>query len=114
MTDNEFVFLVPDVEAVPAAAAPADPELRRDALPLPFGRRSKEVAIKSSDVETFWRDKVVGLTKTISEANAEHDVKGFRVDEISFSLGVGAKGGVLFVAEGSIEATISVKLGRSG
>jgi hypothetical protein len=114
VTDDEFEFLVPEVAPVPEGTAQADPELRRDALPLPFVRRSREVGIKRSDIEAFWREKVVGLTETISDANADHDVKGFRVDEISFSLGVGAKGGVLFVAEGSIEATISVKLRRSG
>jgi hypothetical protein len=60
----------------------------------------------------FWREKVVGLTQTFTEAQSENQAKGFRVDEISFSIGVGAKGHVLFVAEGSVEATLAVKLRR--
>lgn len=111
MTDeSDFVFLIPEVEAQPRRASKeADVGRVRDLV-----RGSKEVGLSREQIAAFWRDKVVGLTDTVSKAETEHETQGFRVDEISFSIGVGAKGGVAFVAEGSIEATLSVKLKRAG
>jgi hypothetical protein len=79
-----------------------------------FMRRATEVSISREQLEKFWRDNVVRLSKTLTEAQAKakEEAGGFTVDEISFSIGVGAKGGVMFVAEGSIEATMSITLRR--
>lgn len=112
--ERRFVFLIPEVEASPIDAPPVDHELRRDALPIPtFLTRAREVPISPQQLSDFWNDNVVGLTSTLADAQANNDTKGFRVDEISFSIGVGAKGGIFFVAEGSIEANMSITLRRS-
>jgi hypothetical protein len=111
MTDeSEFVFLVPDVAPQPTRRTKeADVGRVRDLI-----RGTKEVGLSREQIAKFWRDKVVGLTETIGEAQKQHETEGFRVEEISFSIGVGARGGVMFVAEGSLEATLSVKLQRVG
>jgi hypothetical protein len=114
LTEQEkFVFLVPDfeVEAVPAQGL-TDPDLKRQAKLPAFMRRAKEVSITSDQLAKFWKEKVVALTGTLSQAQAEKKTEGFHIDEISFSLGVGAKGGIAFVAEGSVEATVSITLRR--
>lgn len=116
MTANEeLVFLVPgfEVEAVPTQL-PVDPDLKRHAKaqPLAFLRRAKEVSITPDQLAKFWKEKVVALTGTLSKAQAEKKTEGFEIDEIAFSLGVGAKGGIAFVAEGSVEATVSITLRR--
>src|SRR4051812_24746981 len=107
--EPDFAFLIPDVEARPSdSSKEADVGRLRELV-----KRSKEVGLTRQQVADFWRDKVVGLTETLAEAQSEHETKGFEVDEISFSIGVGAKGGVVFVAEGSIQATLSCTLRRS-
>jgi hypothetical protein len=111
--EQEFLFLVPDREAATAPEGFAGPDPERDVSIVPgFIRRAKEVPVSRADLEAFWKDKVVGLTQTISDAQVQDETRGFHVDEISFSIGVGAKGGVFFVAEGSVEASMSVKLRR--
>jgi hypothetical protein len=113
--DDAFVFLVPGFEVDAEPAIPrSDPDLQRQSLTMPsFLRRTKEVSITPERLEKFWKEKVVGLTQTLNRAQAEKKTEGFQIDEISFSLGVGAKGGVAFVAEGSIEATVSITLRRA-
>jgi hypothetical protein len=56
----------------------------------------------------------VGFTDTVAKAETANEPSGYRVDEISFSIGVSAKGGLLFVAEGSVHATMSITLRRAG
>ena len=112
--EQEFVFLVPDVEA--EAYVSAESEAGIDEREVGIGRvfrRAREASISRAELESFWSEKVVGLTETLAQAQAKKDTKGFRVDEISFSIGVGAKGGVMFVAEGSVEASMSVTLRRA-
>ena len=112
---ESFPFLVAAVEEVASSTGDrfgeGATELERHVRVPGFGR-AKEVQVTPQQLEDFWEKKVVALTNTLGAAQAKHETKGFRVDEISFGLGIGAKGGVLFVAEASIEATISVKLKR--
>jgi hypothetical protein len=110
--DMTFEFLV----AAPSELAPKELDVEDDlaqhvSLPAIL-RRSNKVEISGPQLAGFWKDKVVGLTDTLAEAQAAHATKGFAVDEIAFSLGVGAKGGIFFVAEGSIDASITVTLRR--
>jgi hypothetical protein len=79
---------------------------------LPGVRAARKVGITAAELETFWREKVIGLADTLTTAQAQQEPKGFRVEEIAFSIGVGAKGGLLFVAEASAQASITVKLAR--
>jgi hypothetical protein len=106
--DDGFVFLTHAGQPA-EIAPPSDVELQRHAL---FGR-GKEVTVSPQQLDGFWKDKVVKLTDTISDAQTSAQPKGFRVDEISFGLAVGAKGGLVFVAEASVEATITVTLRRA-
>jgi len=108
--EQDFVFLVADPQARPAAMLAGDEELERHVQMPAFFRRATEVSISRQQLTDFWKEKVVGLADTLSQAQVENVTKGFSVHEISFSLGVGAKGGVFFVAEGSIEATMSITL----
>jgi hypothetical protein len=110
-----FPFLVAAVEEVEPPTSDrfgeGATELDRHVRVPGFGR-AKEVQVTPQQLEDFWEKKVIALTNTLGAAQAKHETKGFRVDEISFGLGIGAKGGLLFVAEASIEATISVTLKR--
>jgi Trypsin-co-occurring domain 1 len=111
-----FPFLVPDPEA--AAPPPADgfgegdAGLERQWRAPPFLGGGKRIELTRRQLEDFWKEKVVGLAQTLSDAQAAHEAKGFRVEEIAFALGVGAKGGIAFVAEASAEASITVTLKR--
>jgi hypothetical protein len=111
--EESFDFLIPVVEVVPGPAPSGDAELERHVQLPGFLRRTTKVAISRAELEDFWKEKVVALTETLSKAQAEQKTTGFAVDEISFSLGVGASGGVAFVAQGSVEASMSVTLRRS-
>lgn len=111
--EQNFVFLIAEAQAGPADALVGDDELQRHVQLPGLLRHATEVSISRQQLMDFWKEKVVGLTDILSQAQAENATKGFQVDEISFSLGVSAKGGVFFVAEGSIEATMSVTLRRS-
>ena len=120
--EQEFLFVVPEPDVVPASAEPPwsgeggeSAEADVSIIPrLPFMARAREVSITRAQLEDFWRQKVVGLTETLAGAQRETETEGFRVDEISFSIGVGAKGGVAFVAEGSVTASMNVTLRRTG
>lgn len=110
---DEFVFLVPAEGGATPDQKPGrgDAELNREALP--FRRRgAKEVSISKEKLRAFWENQVVELTDTLGVAQGEREAKGFQVDEISFAIAIGAKGGVAFVAEGSVEASLSVTLRR--
>jgi hypothetical protein len=112
---ENFIFLVSGFEVEAAPPGPRiDPDPRRQprAQPMEFMRRAREVSITPEQLASFWREKVVALSETLGRAQEEEQAPGFHIDEISFSIGVGAKGGVAFVAEGSVEATISITLRR--
>ena len=109
-SDDGFVFLVPDEDAQPTEAPASDEELERQSLP--FKRNKKAVEITPKQLEGFWKDRVVKLTDTIATAETQSQPKGFHVDEISFGLAISASGGVAFVAQGSIEASLNVTLRR--
>jgi hypothetical protein len=111
---KEFVFLVPDQEGAAATGdgfGAGDSELVRH-VHLPFFGNNKEVPLSREKLEAFWTENVVGLTDTLTTAQAKNEAKGFRVDEICFSIGVGAQGGLFFVAQASAQASISVTLRR--
>jgi hypothetical protein len=112
-TQEEFLFVVPSAaEPEPGQeAVGSDPELRRD-VRLPFTKRARELGLTPEDLQQFWNSKVVGLTGTIEKADKTSQTGGFQVDEISFSIGFSAKGGLAFVAEAGVEAAIAVTLRR--
>jgi hypothetical protein len=110
MSQDRFVFLVPEIAAVPTGQKESDVAL----LPRSLLRRATEVSISRKELEDFWKENVVGLVDTLADAQASRAAKGFGVDEISFSIGVGAKGGLFFVAEGSVEASMTITLRRAG
>ncbi len=111
--EQEFEFLISDVQVASDDTAAGGDDLDRQAQLPAFLKRATKVSISSKQLTDFWKEKVVGLTDTLSQAQADQAAKGFQVDEIAFSLGVGAQGGVFFVAQGSVEATITVTLRRS-
>src|SRR4051794_8057201 len=114
MDDDGYTFLIAEAEVI----APADgfgegaTDVERH-VRIPGLSRAREVRITSDQLEDFWDKKVIELTDTLASAQAKKPTTGFTVDEISFAIGVGAKGGLLFVAEASLQATITVKLKRS-
>ena len=112
MAKDDFPFLVSELESFESETADKDPDLVTHSKAFGFIRQKREVSVSAEQLEGFWKDKVVGMTETLARAEAEKGTKGFRVDEITFSLGVGAKGGIAFVAEGSVEASIAVTLRR--
>jgi hypothetical protein len=105
--EQSFVFLIPELAPRGTASRESDVSLKG------VLSRTAEVSISREQLESFWKEKVVALTETLADSQSDENAKGFRVDEISFSIGVGAKGGVFFVAEGSVEASMTVKLRRA-
>jgi Trypsin-co-occurring domain 1 len=74
-----------------------------------LGKRS--IDITDSTLHSFIETRVAPLAD-IFTASAEETARGFEVDSIELSIGVGAEGGLSFVAKASADAHIAVTLRR--
>jgi hypothetical protein len=63
---------------------------------------------KLVDIEAEWT-KVMRQIRKMLEAAYEKAPKGFNLDSVDIALGFNAKGKLVFIAEGGVEATVTVK-----
>ena len=91
--------------------ASVDEEGFQEQAHIPFLRSGE----KKVDMETMVADytKIRSqLTKIFLAPEAASDGSGFRLDELTVHLGVSAKGGIGFIAEVGVEASVELKFVR--
>jgi hypothetical protein len=122
MTDNHsediftFTVLTAPVGAVDDTYRAGDEGLSPqskagDKVRRVLGLREKDVDVPAKDVRGFLQKQLVPLSSAIAQ-EAEKVQGGLAVDEISLTLGVGAEGGLSFVAKASAQASVTVTLRR--
>jgi hypothetical protein len=117
--DQKFSFVVTtepvvlDDDTYEAGDAEVRPDGKRiDTVKQRLGFGERKVGVEKKNVQDFLHKQLVPLGSTIAtEAKAMEG--GLRVDEISLTIGIGAEGGVSFVAKASAQAAITVTLRRS-
>ena len=115
---DEYTFTVSAPTAtIPATDTyePGDAELRPDGKVSEAFMRlvglGQDVTVKDKDVRGFLQKQLVPIGSAIAE-EAGRVEGGLHVDEISLTLGIGAEGGLSFVAKASAQAAITVVLRR--
>jgi hypothetical protein len=118
-----FTISTAPVEAAPPVGVRRDTYRAEEKGLEPHGRRierakrvlglgdPEDVEVKRKDVQSFLKKQLVPLGSEIAKEAGQ--VKGgLVVDEISLTLGIGAEGGLSFVAKASAQAAITVTLRR--
>ena len=104
------------VRTIPEYGHPVEPEEQREGFtqhskfPLPWGRSNVELddeSLRLKDLQASF-DKIQHQVESIMQAQAASS-HGFGIAEVTAKLGISAKGGLAFVAEAGIEASIEVK-----
>ncbi|MFF0289189.1 CU044_2847 family protein [Streptomyces sp. NPDC005262] len=109
------------VRTIPECGHPTEPEEKREGFrqhgkfPLPWGHSNVELDDESlhlKDLQASF-DKIQRQVESIMEAQATSS-HGFGITEVTAKLGISAKGGLAFIAEAGIEASIEVKFVSRG
>jgi hypothetical protein len=74
---------------------------------------AQEIRRKLGEVKEDWVVVMQQVSEIISGTDAHTHAEGFRLSEVSVSLGFNAKGKLAFIAEAGVEASVSVTFKRS-
>jgi hypothetical protein len=87
-----------------ARLAPGEVEIHKGA--------AERIVRSLAEVKEDWRRVVQQVAEMISSGTDQVAGRGYRLSEVSVSLGFDARGKLAFIAEAGVEATVSVKFER--